>query len=608
MKKRPPAIGFDRFCLEISVRNAIFAAIITFSIAAYQAHPNKRTELQMNLRHLLSLFLLTILLATELSAQVTRGYKNPVIPGYYPDPSVCRVGEDYYLVNSSFQFFPGVPIFHSRDLIHWEQIGNVLNRESQLPLKGANCWLGIYAPTIRYWQGIYYMITTNVGNGGNFMVTASDPRGPWSDPIWLEQQGIDPSLYFEEEVLPDGRKRTRCYMVSNPDAAIWLCEIDPRTGRQTSRSTKLWEGTGGRHPEAPHIYHKDGWYYLMIAEGGTEMGHQETIARSRSIYGPYEANPDNPILYHQRRIAQDNPIQGTGHADLVEAHDGSWWAVNLAFRPQVNGMHLTGRETYLAPVVWNDKGWPVINGNGVIHTDMNVPTLPQKPIDNRFVRDNFDGVQPYSSAHSLGPEWVWLNNPIMTNYRVGEGRLTLKASSRTLDQEGETMTFVGRRQQHIEFLATTALQLKSQREGDEAGMTIYMNGQSHYDLAVVSQGKNKPQKLIVRYRLGELLHTAAEVELKELFTSTNLMHKSLYSTPTLRRPVTIRIKGEAEKYTFYYSVDGGMSFKTLGRMDTRYLSTETAGGFTGIVLGLYAQGPVGTMGTADFEYFDYDGQ
>ena len=147
---------------------------------------------------------------------------NPIIPGFHPDPSVCRVGDDYYLVNSSFQYFPGVPIFHSKDLVNWQQIGNVLDRDSQLPLHGATSWQGIYAPTIRYHKGVYYMITTNVGNGGNFMVTATNPAGPWSEPVWLEQQGIDPSLYFEND---------KCYMVSNPDNTIMLCEIDPKTGK-----------------------------------------------------------------------------------------------------------------------------------------------------------------------------------------------------------------------------------------------------------------------------------------------------------------------------------------------------------------------------------------
>ena len=221
------------------------------------------------------LFLLMVVVMQVLPASA-QSYRNPIIPGFHPDPSVCRVGDTFYLVNSSFQYFPGVPIFQSKDLVHWQQIGNVLDRESQLPLKGASSWLGIYAPTIRYHEGTYYMITTNVGNGGNFMVTAKDPRGPWSEPIWLKQEGIDPSLYFENG---------KCYMVSNPGDAIWLCEINPQTGEQLTKSKKLWQGDGGRYPEGPHIYKKDGYYYLLISEGGTALAHRLTIARSKNKIG-----------------------------------------------------------------------------------------------------------------------------------------------------------------------------------------------------------------------------------------------------------------------------------------------------------------------------------
>lgn len=198
-------------------------------------------------------------------AQQTQGYENPVIPGYHPDPSVCRVGDDFYLVNSSFQYFPGVPLYHSKDLVHWTQIGHCLTRPSQLPLDKASTWGGIYAPTIRYNDGVFYMITTNVTSKGNFLVHATDPRGPWSEPVWLKQGGIDPSLYFE-----DGK----CYLVSNPDVGIFLCEIDPMTGEQLTPSKRIWNGTGGRHPEGPHIYKKDGWYYLLISEGGHRVWPQ----------------------------------------------------------------------------------------------------------------------------------------------------------------------------------------------------------------------------------------------------------------------------------------------------------------------------------------------
>lgn len=224
------------------------------------------------------------------------------------------------------------------------------------------------------------MITTNVSDKGNFLVHTTDPRGEWSEPVWLKQGGIDPSLYFEDD---------KCYLVSNPGVGIYLCEINPKTGEQLNESKRIWNGTGGRHPEGPHIYKKDGWYYLLISEGGTEYGHKVTIARSRDIDGPYEENPANPILTHINKNAQNSPIQGTGHADLIQAPDGSWWMVCLAFRPQSGNHHLLGRETFLAPVRWDKNAWPVVNGDGTIALQMDVPTLPQYPLAPKPARTDF---------------------------------------------------------------------------------------------------------------------------------------------------------------------------------------------------------------------------
>lgn len=205
-------------------------------------------------------------------------YENPIIPGFYSDPSICRVGEDYYLVTSTFEYFPGVPIFHSKDLVNWQKIGHCLHREAQIP-KGIN----IFAPTLRYYEGTFYMITTNITGGGNFYVTAKAPEGPWSDPIWVDIPGIDPDLFFDE----DGKT----YVISS---SFILFEIDLKNGELLSEGRKVWNGTGGRYEEAPHIYKKDGLYYLMAAEGGTEEAHSETIARSHDIWGPYTENPGEP--------------------------------------------------------------------------------------------------------------------------------------------------------------------------------------------------------------------------------------------------------------------------------------------------------------------------
>lgn len=498
------------------------------------------------------------------------GFRNPIIPGFHPDPSVVAVGDDFYLVNSSFCYFPGVPIYHSKDLVNWEQIGHVLDRESQLNLNKANVWGGIYAPTIRYDNGRFYMITTNVSDRGNFLVHTSDPSKGWSDPVWLKQGGIDPSLYFE-----DGR----CYMVSNPDVGIWLCEIDPLSGEQLGESHRIWDGTGGRHPEAPHIYKKDGWYYLLIAEGGTEMGHSVTIARSREITGPYSPNPSNPILCHFNRAAQNNPIQGTGHADLVQAPDGSWWLVCLGFRQQNGAHHLLGRETFLAPVRWDENAWPVVNGNGTISLDMDCPTLPLSQTAAKKMRDNFDN-------EKIGYEWVWLRNPKAENYSWGKGKLKIRCSPVTLDNSQESPSMLLRRQEHIGFSASTSVSLNGSSAGSEAGLTVYASEPSHYDLYITARPDGK-QAVTLRYRLNELTHIEKQIEL-----------------PAKQKSVILRVTATPTVYNFSASLDNGKSYQELGSMNTRYLSTETAGGFTGTFIGLYATSPDG-KGDGTFDYFDY---
>lgn len=508
-----------------------------------------------------------MLFATTVSAQQNRGYTNPVIKGFYPDPSVCRVGEDYYLVNSTFVYWPGVPIFHSRDLIHWQQIGNCLNRSSQLKVKGQHHSSGIYAPTIRYNDGTFYMITTNTSDRGNFLVYTDDPRGSWSDPVWLEQGGIDPSLYFEDNV---------CYMVSNPEDGISLCTINPKTGEQLTPSRVIWSGTGGRYPEAPHIYKHNGWYYLLISEGGTEFGHSVTIARSRSIDGEYEANPRNPILTHFKQAGQHSPIQGVGHADFVEAHDGSWWLVCLAFRIQGGQHHVLGRETFLAPVAWDDDGWPVVNEMGMISLNMDVPTLPQVAMPQPPAVEEFDGKE-------IGMEWLRLREPQFENYRLSDGRLILTPTEVTLDEQASP-TFIARRQQDIFFEATTTLSLLNASSGDRAGISVYMDPWAHYDLYIESSAEGS--YVALSYRLGSIEHRAAGVKLES-------------------GSATLRVEGSDYTYRFLYS-ENDKDFKELGVMDTKYLSSETNGGFTGVVLGLYATKATATSrATAEFEYFEY---
>lgn len=525
----------------------------------------------------LSTILISILIGTLTFAQNDFGYTNPVIPGFNPDPSICRVGDDYYLVTSSFHYFPGVPLYHSKDLVNWEQIGHLLSRRSQLELPGANAGGGIYAPTIRHHNGRFYMITTNCSYKGNFIVHTDDINGEWSDPMWIDMPGIDPDLFWDE----DGK----CYYSGSGNGGIVQCRIDPDTGEQLSEPKMIWFGTGGRYPEAPHIYKKDGWYYLLIAEGGTEFGHGVTIARSPFVDGPYTPAPHNPILTHFKQATQSNPIQGTGHADIIQAHDNSWWLVCLAFRTQSGGQHhLMGRETFLVPVSWDKGGWPVVNGNGDFAIDMKVKTLPQKPFEKRPVREEFKGTaSDYVSpvAKGLGPEWEWIRNPDPARYSVQNGVLRLYGTAYDLNETSSSPTFAGFRQQDVDFTAETCVNLASAKSGDKAGLTVFMDAGAHYDISIVRKGgKNVIE---TNYSMGVLNHRE-EVSFKG-------------------SKVWLRITGESEYYRLWYSVDG-KEFKQAGMGNTRYLSSETVGGFTGIMIGLWAQSPSGT-GYADFDYFEY---
>ena len=488
--------------------------------------------------------------------------RNPVIPGYHPDPSVCRVGDDYYLVNSSFQYFPGVPIFHSKDLVNWEQIGNVLDRESQLPLKGATSWQGVYAPTIRYHEGTYYMITTNVGNGGNFMVTAQNPAGPWSEPIWLQQQGIDPSLWFENG---------KCYMVSNPDNTIMLCEIDPKTGKQLTESKALWQGTGGRYPEGPHLYKKDGYYYLLISEGGTEMAHGLTIARSKKIEGPYQANPNNPLLTNCSLPGQYLQIQGTGHGDFVQASDGSWWVVFLAYRNMGGAYHHIGRETCLAPVEWKKGQWPVVNGGLPVDTLMQVKTLaPQKPW-HQTTHTTFN--------NKMGPKWVYLQNPILSNYQF-DGQLWMKAHG-TLTENNQP-TFMGRRQESANMVIETEIDIDQLDFATEAGLTVYQINDGHMDL------------VLEKYQTGS-------VAVKMRYQIKSIQGEQMgEDSGQLQGKVRLRISSDGNQYRFEYAQADG-KWKSIASHDCPLVSTEVVGGFTGVTLGMFVEGE----GRAAFRYFDY---
>lgn len=488
-------------------------------------------------------------------------YTNPVIPGFYSDPSVCRAGDDYYLVTSTFEYFPGVPVFHSKDLVNWEQIGHCIHRKEQIPQN-----LNIFAPTIRYHEGIFYMITTNIGRG-NFYVTAKNPAGPWSDPVWIDIAGIDPDLFFE-----DGN----AYIISS---TFELIQVDLSTGKLIGEKRKVWNGTGGRWAEAPHIYKKDGYYYLLAAEGGTEEAHSVTIARSHNIWGPYTDNPANPILAHANAAGQGNPIQGVGHADIVQAHDDSWWMVFHGYRDIVGYPihHILGRETCLAPVVWPKGGWPVVNGNGVAQVNMTTPTLPLKPFPKKPSKIDFD--------KELGLEWNYIQPPNATNFQLNtkNGILSLKGSAETISKEYHPATFVGRRLINYNFTATTRMEFDPKKENEEAGLILLNNG-SHFDIMVST--KNGKRYLVVKLQFGPTIYRSKEIPLDPGF-------------------VDLRIKGAKTDLTFSYSQNGG-EFVEIEKASARFLSTETVGWFTGVYVGLYATGNgLESKTSADYDWFEY---
>ncbi len=514
-----------------------------------------------------------------------RTFRNPIIPGFYPDPSICRVGEDYYLVTSTFEYFPGVPIFRSRDLVHWQQIGHVLDRPSQLDLDGIKPSHGIYAPTIRYHDGTFYMITTNVGKRENFCVTATDPAGPWSDPYWLDDApGIDPSLLFDDygRVYYTGNRRVPAGRSRFPGhCEIWLQELDLKTMQLAGEKHVLWDGAcGGVYAEGPHLYKIDGLYYLMIAEGGTGHDHAVTIARSETVTGPYHSNPRNPILTH-RHLGLDYPIVNTGHADIVQTQDGEWWMVLLASRPYGGYYRNLGRETYLTPVRWED-GWPIVSpGSGRVEFSYAAPDLPEHRCPAPAACDNFE-------TKELAFHWNFLRTPREPFWSLTErpGYLRLQLRPQAITR-WENPSFVGRRQQHLHFVARTVLEFTPQGENEAAGIVLLQNNDFHFRCVLTLEHGNTVIRL-VRRRAGQ----------------EEILGKKPVSGPRLY----VKVEAVEQDYSFYFATNPE-AWETLAeKADGRILSTDVAGGFVGAYIGMYASSNGReSENVADFDWFEYVG-
>ncbi len=505
---------------------------------------------------------------------MAKTFKNPILTGFHPDPSICRVGNDFYLTNSTFEFFPGLPIYHSRDLVHWKQIGNALDRPSQLPLKGATDSGGLYAPTLRYWKGTFYLICDNVSGGGNFIVTAKDPAGPWSEPVWLGDYGIDGSLFFDD----DGKIYYHRAGADNGNG-ISQGELDPSTLKLKSPLKKIWEYQGEWN-EGPHLYKIKGTYYLISATGGTESHHQEVVARAKSPWGPFEACPHYPML--TERDDPQSPIQCAGHADLVDASDGTWWAVFLGTRPQ-DGMSVLGRETFLAPVQWTEDGWPIVGKDHHVALEMGAPQMKPFPVVVPMPKTVFSDSQ-------LGPQWLQLRNFDTKNFSFEErnGYLRLRAAKDSINNKWEEPAFVGQRQPAFRFTARTEMEFKPTQDGEEAGLCVRANEGNHYEIGIRKvDGKTK---LFVRNRIVNREYLMAEEPV-----APDKVHSDR---------VQLEISGSEDKYQFAWCADG-KAWSTLAVSPSADLSREKAGGFTGTVIGLYATANgKDSQAFADFGWFE----
>ncbi len=510
------------------------------------------------------------------SIDTDRQYFNPVLAGFAADPSVCRVGDTYYLVNSSFSFYPGVPLWTSTDLVNWKQLGYVLDRPSQLPLKGQGVSGGIFAPQISYNKKnkTFYMITTNVGMG-NFYVKSKDPAKGWSDPVLLPKVGgIDPSFTF----LDNGK----AYVVNNDapattprydgERSIYLREFDWKGDSTVGEQVEILRGGTSvvKNPiwiEGPHLYKIGKYYYLMCAEGGTGDFHSEVILRSKRPEGPYEEFSGNPILTQRDFNGKDrkDPVSTAGHADLVQAKDGNWWAVFLACRPYDvrQDLYNTGRETFLLPVTWKD-GWPTILPAGEL-----IPTVVDKPgldkvkvapqTGNFAYTDNFDGGQ-------LGLRWQFLRNP-SDFYSLGKGGITIHPQAGNL-YEKASPSAVFTRQQHLTFTAETEINYVPATEDDLAGICLFQNEQYNFVLGVTKlDGKNA-------------------VTLQRTEKATMMIASSIL--PADLKSLRLKVAGNGRYYSFYYALSNGDWQLLAQGVDGANLSTHKAGGFVGTYIGLYA--------------------
>ena len=509
-------------------------------------------------------------------------YLNPILAGFYPDPTICRVGDKFYLVNSSFCYFPGLPIFESTDLVNWKQIANIIDRPEQANFGNSRLSGGMYAPTLRYHNGTFYVICTNVSGVGNFIVTAKNPAGPWSNPLVIPGvDGIDPDIFFDDDgkvYITHNGPPPNNISLHDGHRAIYMFEYNLVNQKNTSQPKLVINGGTdmAKKPvwiEGPHVIKKSGYYYMICAQGGTGFNHSEVVFRSKNIYGPYESYGENPIMTQSHLDPnRKNEVSTTGHADFVELPNGDWWAVFLGCRPYGMDLYNTGRETFMMPVEWKND-WPtIVYGNKAIPMINKRPNLPLskekiEPMSGNFVsHDDFE-------KNKLDLKWNFIRTPSEKWYDLMNGKLVMKPRQESIHTE-TNFSFIGRRQQHLKFEASTKLEYTAKDALGTAGLVAFQN-EKHYLLIGKRLNANGKQEVYLEKTAAKSNDGKPEIIAKKEIAENE---KVLF----------LKVEGKARFYNFYYKTTEKGAWILLAKdIDGTLLSTKEAGGFVGTYLAMY---------------------
>ncbi len=514
---------------------------------------------------------------------------NPILRGFNPDPSFLRVGEDYYIATSTFEWFPGVQIHHSKDLINWTLITHPLTRKSQLNMEGNIDSGGIWAPCLTYSDGLFYLIYTDVKSRQgaykdthNYLVTASDIYGPWSEPIYLNSSGFDPSLFHDEDgrkwlvnQLWDFRKGTNSF------AGIVIQEYSRREQKLVGARKNIFKGTNLKLTEGPHLYKRNGYYYLMTAEGGTGYEHAVSMARSTSLFGPYEVDPRNPML----TSVNDSGLllQKAGHASLVETHTNEWYLAHLCGRPVKERYCILGRETSLQRVFWTEDGWlRVDGGDNTPKENIQSPSIPVHPVSSVAIKDEFDDINLNIHLNTLRIPAVssWISLEERPGYLRLKGMESLSSTHR--------QSLVARRLQSFYVEVETEVEFEPEHFQQMAGLVIYYDTKDHVYLHITHDED-----------LGKSLGI--------IQTKAGVYDELVENKIPVSGSVKLKASIEREQLQFYYSLKGKEWLKIGPLIDICHLSDEFGDyiRFTGTFVGVCVQDLSGEKKHADFDYFSY---